>query len=247
VDVSKEFVPYLNITTHLEDTPDQDLLNEKGGTGFPTLFFIEPETGAVLNDWWWPEDEEAVREMFGKATAKAKELQDLQQRAAQNPEDQGLQATLALKLAMMRAANRSLDELRELSQAPGVDPAVKAEFDGWYPGAKVTQVMSDAQSKAQEMEWSREELFDEIAKAFYGMLKDGVRLPHDDDNAQIFYDQGLNGAVAQGDREVAQAAFEGYRSTLQKMADARPDVADQVAEYIASAKERLDGIPAKEE
>jgi hypothetical protein len=243
VNVSKEFVPYLNITTRLDDSPDQDLMGAKGGTGFPTLFFMEPETGAVLNEWWWPEDEDTVREALKKATEKAKGVQTLVAEAAKKPEDKALQAKLQIKLAMMHAASMSLEELRELSKTKGLDPEVKAEFDEWYAGALVQRELDAAQQKAE----SRKEFTDLASAGFYKLLKDGVRLPAKHENAQMFYDLGLTGAVAAGDAASAKAAFDGLSEALGLIAEQNPTVADKVKAAIEEAKGRLDSIPAKGE
>lgn len=238
MNVSKDVVPYLNITTHLDDTTDQGLLSEKGGSGFPTLFFMEPETGAVLNEWWWPEDEATVRDAIAKATEKAKGLQDLLAKAKASPEDKVLQASVAIKLAMMRAGDTPMEELAKLAMTEGLDPELKAEFDAWYAGALVQQVVDSASEGAE----SRDEFYSGCQSGFYKLLKEGVRLPADHDMAQMYYDLGLNGAIEASDKTVAQAAFDGYKAAMDGMAKTRPDAADQIKSLIEKAKARLDGI-----
>ena len=236
--MSKDFVPYLNVTTHLDDTVDKDLFSAKGGTGFPTLFFFEPETGAVLNDWWWPGDEETVRDMLAQATAKAAELKRMIADAAAKPDDKAVQAGLQIRLALMRASQVPLDELLALSKTAGLDPAVKAEFDAWYAGALVNSIMEEAGEKAE----SRNEWMDLCAEGFYGLMQDGLRLPIDHDSAQIFYEWTMNPAISVGDVKIATAAFEGFRDSLLRVVESRPEVKDQVDGMIAAAKEKVDGI-----
>jgi len=234
-------VPYLNITTHLDDTVDQGLLNEKGGSGFPTLFFMEPETGAVLNDWWWPEDEDKVREALKAATAKADELKALMAKAKAAPDDKALQAHLAIKLAMMRAADKSMEELAELAKTEGLDPALKAEFDAWYAGALVQKAYDDAAASAE----SRKEFMEAAQSGFYELLKKGIRLEPGHESAQMYYDLGLTGAITAGDKEVATVAFEGFAATLNKIVEDNPDNTDlkgKVEGAIADAKKRLDAL-----
>jgi hypothetical protein len=243
VNVSKDFVPYLNVTTHLDDTADQELMGAKGGSGFPTLFFLEPETGAVLNEWWWPEDEKTVREMLATVSTKAKGLQDLIKEAAAKPDDKALQAKLAIKMALMRAADMTLEELLTLSKTEGLDPEIKAEFDAWYAGALVQRELDAAGEGAK----SRQEFESKACPAFYKLLKDGVRLPADHSNAQLYYDLGLTGAVSASDAEVAKVAFDALSVSLNAIAEQNPRVADQVKAAIAEAQGRLDSIPAKTE
>jgi hypothetical protein len=218
------------------DTPDQDVLSAKGGNGFPTLFFMEPETGAVLNEWWWPEDEKTVREALAKATEKAGELKQLLRAAEKAPEDKKVQATLKLRLAMMCAdGSPSLTELAELAQTEGLDPALKTEFAAWLAGRRVQEALETASKKATK----RSEFNSLAEEAFYGLLKDGVRLAPEHDMAQMFYDLGLNGAVAKGDREVAQAAFAGLEQSLKLVLESRPDAEADINKAIDEAKARL--------
>lgn len=243
MEVSKEFVPYLNVTTHLADSPDQDLLSEKGGTGFPTLFFMEPDTGAVLNDWWSPRDEKTVRAMLAKATAQAELLTRLIGAAREKPDDAGAQASARIMRAMVKLEEIPVEELEKLRATEGLDAEVRAQFDAWIAGKKVASVQESAGEKAE----SREEYIGLMETGFYDLLKEGVRLPSDHASAQMYYDLGLNGAVARGDAEIGKVAFEGYKATLDAIAEADDDMADRVAEAIAAAKARLDGISAQDE
>jgi hypothetical protein len=196
---------------------------------------MEPETGAVLNSPWWPEDEKTVREALAKATEKAKELKQLLREAEKKPEDKKLQATLKLKLALMSAADTPLGELAELAKTEGLDPALKAEFEAWHAGRRVQAALEAASEKAE----SRQEFNTLTGEAFYELLKEGVRLPPEHEMAQMYYDLGLNGAVAKGDREVAQAACAGFEQALKPMLEARPQAAEQIQKAIDDAKARL--------
>lgn len=235
MDASKQFVPYLNVTTMVPSTPDQELLAAKGANAFPTLLFMEPESGAVLGPTWWPSDEETVREELAKATAKADALKQLKRDAEARPDDKAVQATLKLKLALMYAGETPLAELAELARTEGLDPALKAEFEPWYAGKRVMQAVQVAQAKAQ----SRAEQSDLIEVSFYELLKEGVRLPPEHEAAEFYYDFGLNGAVKKGDRAVAQAAYEGYEKVLQGAAARSPQFEAEIKKALEEAKARL--------
>lgn len=45
---AQQVVPYLHITTRIKDQPYDGLLGEKGGTGFPTLMFLDAEGRRLL-------------------------------------------------------------------------------------------------------------------------------------------------------------------------------------------------------
>ena len=229
-------MPYLNVTTMVEGTPDQELLAAKGANSFPTLLFLEPETGAVLGPAWRPGDEQAVRDEFAKATAEAAALKQLQRDAAAKPDDKQLQAALKLKLALMYAAPAPLAELAELAKTEGLDPELKARFDTWYAVQRFHQAMEEVAAKKPQ---TRSEHADLAEVALYGLLKDGVSLPHDDENAEFFYDFALNGAVKQGDRAVAEQAYAGYEKVLKRIAELAPQYQDEIKKALEEAKARL--------
>jgi hypothetical protein len=196
---------------------------------------MEPETGAVLNQRWSPEDEKTVRAELAKATEKAGELKKLLREAEKAPENKLLQATAKLKVALMSGGNTPLAELAELSRTEGLDPALKAEFEAWYAGRRVMDAVEAASAKAT----SRPEFTALAEPALYELLKEGVRLPPEHEMAQLFYDLGLNGAVAKGDREVAEAACAAFEQSLKLVLEARPQAATQINKLIDGAKERL--------
>ncbi|MEM7309001.1 MAG: hypothetical protein AAF682_20120 [Planctomycetota bacterium] len=240
--ISQDFVPYLNVTTQLEDSPDQGLLGEKGGNGFPTLYFMEPETGAVLNDWWWPDSEETVRSTHDAAKKKAADLVALMKRAEANKDDAALQAGLKIKLAMMYAGDTPLEELGRLAETEGLDAGIKAEFDAWYGGRMVASARDEAGKTAK----SREEFMEKAGAAMYGLLKGGLLLPVDHEAAQDLYGLGLEGAVAAGDKEIAMLALEHYEKVMNKMVEDNPRYEEQIKAMIEEAKGKVDGLTSKE-
>ncbi len=210
----------------------------KGGTGFPTLFFFEPESGAVLSDSLWPEDEESVREALREAQAKAAGLQKKIGDAKAKPEDKRLQAELALELALMRAGTASLAELKELAQTPGIDPALLERFRAWFNGRRVEQAFSEAREKAE----SREQFEGLVEAACYELMKEGVRLPAENEYAQSYYDAALNGAVTKGDKAVGEAAYGAYEKLLLAIKEANPNMAERVDDALEEARGRVQKI-----
>ena len=234
-------MPLLHVTTHLDDSPDPDLLSEKGHGGFPTLSFMEPETGAVLNAGWWPSDAETIQKHHDDAKGKAGELTALLRKAEANKEDMALQAAVQIKLALMYAAQVSMEELGKLAATEGLDPKVKQEFDLWYAGRRVTSALDEAFGG----EGSRAEKTERAQKAMYLLLKDGTALAPDHQLAQTLYSWGLDGAVAAGDKKVAQTAFEGLEESLGLVMKEKPEYESRIKDMIAEAKEKVDSIGAE--
>ncbi|GEM_PF-4425336 len=77
VEWGKDYVLFLHNTSHVEDEPYPNLLKEKGGTGFPTLMFMDAE-GKVLAVHRGPRSLEG----FTKSAEKAREYLRLREAAA---------------------------------------------------------------------------------------------------------------------------------------------------------------------
>ncbi len=238
-ELSQEFVPYLNVTAHLDDKPDQDLLTAKGGSGFPTSFFFDPETGAVLNDWFAPSSADAVREVMKKAKAKSDELTSLRKDAEARPDDKPLQAELKIRLAMMRAGDTSIEELAELAKTPGLDEGLLKEFEGWFGAMRVEKLLGKAQ-----MAETREEFEEQIREGFHKLLKEGVRLDYEHQNAQFYYAYAFHGSVDAEDHATAQKAFDGYKAVMKLLVAQRPQYKAKVEEDLQSYQEALDELAA---
>ena len=240
VEISKEFVPYLNVTAQLDDKPDQGLLSAKGGTGFPTCFFLDPATGAVLNEWFSPVDADAVRKVMGQAQARSDELTSLRKDAEARPDDKALQASFAMKLAMMHAGEHTLEELAELAKTAGVDAQLVAEFDAWFGGRRVEAVVT----AAQQVE-TREEYENKVRAGFHKLLQEGVRLAPEHDNAQFYYSYGFRGAIEAGDRLSAEKAFDGYKAVMKLLVAQNPRYKEQVEEDLRDYQDELDALANK--
>lgn len=83
---SKKVVPFLHVTTHLDGRPNEGMLQEKGGTGFPTLMFLDAE-GEILGT---PGGRSA--EAFEKTLASLMNIKSLEARIAAG--EKGLKAEL---------------------------------------------------------------------------------------------------------------------------------------------------------
>lgn len=125
MEVSKSFVPYLNISaksrsSSFDDAPDQGLLREKGGRGFPYCAILD-ENGEVL----W-EARPTSKEVVLEALANASRLNELKGRLAENPDDAGLAASVKLfaSFGMGQREAPPLDELKSLAETEGLDAKV---------------------------------------------------------------------------------------------------------------------------
>jgi len=130
---SKGYVLFNHITTHIPDAPYDDLLDEKGGLGFPFLVFMDAE-GKVLAE------HEGARDVAGfqQTGKKLLALAALQKKFDGGDESVGydlLVAQLELALQPIEEVERRVQDLGELApkQNAKLDPLVTTnEARGLY-------------------------------------------------------------------------------------------------------------------
>ena len=81
VEFSKEVVPFLHVTTRIEGRENEDLLQRKGGSGFPYFAVLDPQ-GGLIAQHQGARTVEGFRETIGKG----REFMDLAAKAASGDE-----------------------------------------------------------------------------------------------------------------------------------------------------------------
>lgn len=224
---SGAFVPYLNVTTHLDDTPDQDLLSEKGGNGFPYLVLMDSE-GVVLARRFRPTSADAMKSELKAAAEVKAELDAMRKKAEKNPRDKKLQAELAIELALRFAPQHSMEELKALSMVEGLDEDLVSRFNSWYAEKR----FNDAYAAAVGGDGSRDEKLAALGESMLGLFKEGVRLPADSDMAAYYYDYAVSGAISAKDEESARACFILWKECMDHMAEQMPQYAEDIQSSI---------------
>jgi hypothetical protein len=239
VALAKDYVPYLNITAQLKEKPDQDLLEAKGGDGFPYMIFMD-SSGAVLTDRIWPEGEEDVKTAYADAMTKKAAIDALRAAVEKNANDPVARANLALKLALHRVTDTSDADLDALAKTPGLDAAILGE----YKVHQVRKSIMNAQKTAMESAKSQEEFMANIESAMYGLAKSGVTIPSSDELANMFFFAGFEGALKAKDKAVAKTMLTGIEEFLKVIVGKDESVKPRAEEFLADVKHRLADLEA---
>ncbi len=146
VEWGKNYVLFLHVTSHVEGDPYPDLLAEKGGTGFPTLVFMDPD-GNVIARHLGPRSVEG----FTKTAEEARKNLDLKRKAeAGDPKAQVEWFLTELRMGAFdpKAARSRLNEL--LERAGGEAPWA-AEAKGLITDREVQVRMRAAYAKTAKL------------------------------------------------------------------------------------------------
>lgn len=227
---STSFVPYLNVTanggrggeTAFDGAPDQGLLREKGGRGFPYCVVMDP-TGEVL----WevrPTTEAILRKGLSDATA----LHELRKRSADAPGDAGLAASAALLAELGKSQRGALpmEELVALRATKGLDEAVAERFDTWKTAREFDErVLSLLRQSLPE---------EETAAKMLEMYRKGVMPPEGAGRAASYWYFLFEGAFSADELEVARKAQAGFAA-----------LGEGNARMIETANEMLERLKTK--
>lgn len=195
-------MPYLNVTARIEGKEEDDLLEAKGGRGFPYCVLMN-EKGEVV--WEVRPDSE---EEFTKGVEKATRLVGLQKKLAASPNDKGLEASVMLMEASGRNQREAppLAKLQEWSKVEGVAPEAKTMAMGLIAKTRIR--------KAMQVQ-SREEAIENM----YALMKEGVTPPEDAGGQIIlnFYGFAAMGAVEAKDVARAKKAVAGFAAGVKTL------------------------------
>jgi hypothetical protein len=193
-------VPYLNVTARWDGAPDQGLITEKGGRGFPFCVVMDA-AGEVL----W-EVRPTSLEVLEAGLADARELLGLKRRLAAAPDDAALGAAVALLSAMGcdQRQTRPVAELEALARTEGLDPAIRARFDGWVGTKRFQERLEGAMRAAKSPA--------EFQAACLALYDEGVRPPEKAAAAISFWHACTVAAIDARDAAKAKACLAGLEA-----------------------------------
>jgi uncharacterized radical SAM superfamily Fe-S cluster-containing enzyme len=196
---------FLHLTTHVTTDKDQDLLDEKGGNGFPYLVFLDAD-GALLARHEGPRNTEG----FVETLKEAEEYRDQRAKAAAG--DKALAKEVFFKDAELgnhtyqsaKDATAKLGDLTDDEKAKLADLLVTLECKG---------VMSALNKKAKDLDPSSDSFQTEIKKLQaeagreYMKMEKAGKAPKTDDMIQPFYIFIMEAAEAAKDAETYEKAL----------------------------------------
>lgn len=212
-----DYVLFCHITTQIETDKHQDLLEKKGGEGFPHIVFMDSD-GTVLATHEGARDAAA----FGKTGDKAKSFIALRAKAAAGDAAAKIDFLMAqLELGQVNEADADA-RLKELGK---LTPEQSKKFEALKSGAAVKAIMAGVNSEATMLE---------AGKKFLAMKKAGRPEPHGEGEVQPYwifmmnaaekakdaatYEDGLKALKARfGTLQEAQEFFKGAEKTLKDL------------------------------
>lgn len=174
---------YLNVTTHVDDDPDQELLDEKGGSGFPYLVFLDAE-GNLLAQHQGQRNVDGFTATMEKAQAYA----DLRAKAA------GGDAAAAKEVLFKDAELGNLkiaDAKKALENGKDLSDDEKAKLKATIQGLEMKEVMSGFQKSMKGVDFQDKPVLKKnqaaAGRKFLEMQKAGVTPAEDSNYFQPFY------------------------------------------------------------
>lgn len=208
---------FCHITTNIPGEKHGDLLEQKGGGGWPHIVFMDSD-GNVLAEHEGARDAES----FAKTGAKAKAFVDLKKKAEKGDKAAKLDFLIArLDLGQLNVTDAE-KELKDLGK-PSKDQQKK--LDEILPNARVREVLKGIDSQEAQVD---------AGKKFYEMKKAGQPAPTGDNEIQGYwilmmmhaekekdaasYEEGLKALKAKfGSNPRAQRFFQQSEEKLKKL------------------------------
>jgi hypothetical protein len=184
VKFSKDYVVFCHITTHLQGEKHADLLEKKGGQGFPHIVFMDAE-GTVLA----VHEDARTAAAFAKTGEKAKAFVSLKAKAAKGDKA----AKIDFLLAQMDLGQIKPDEAeRQIKEAGALSKEQQTKFDGMMVNLSVMDIVKGIESEDEAKA---------AGKRFYEMQKAGNPGPTSEQAIQPYYILGMDAAEAAKDAE----------------------------------------------
>jgi hypothetical protein len=218
---AKDFVLFCHITTRVEDDPYQDLLQEKGGRGFPYLAFLDAE-GNVIGK------HQGARTVAGfrQSGEKIGSFLELKKRAEGGDKAAGadyLVARIELGLVEGDEVEREVQALGELT------PEQHATLDPLLNDVQIRGILKGVNPK------DRETVFD-AGKRFLEMMQAG-KLPKGKQEAQAFWGLIMGYAEQQQDAATYETGLEAMKQLLGNHPNAKA--------FLAQAEQKLEAMKAE--
>jgi hypothetical protein len=185
---SKEVVPFLHVTSHVEGRKGEGLFGEYGGTGFPTLMYLDA-SGKKLAD-------QNVRsvEGFRKTATSLTAMTNLRARIAKGEKGLGPELLIAeLNLGQVEFA----DAKKRFASFKKMKPAVKKQIAALLVDAEVDSLFKSAGSDREK--------FEALGEVFAKMVKDG-RVPTGN-SATMFWSSVMGYAEGKADAGLYEKAY----------------------------------------
>ena len=219
---SQAYVLFCHITTNVPADKHQDLLEAKGGQGFPHIVFLDG-AGNVLAEHQGSRDAEG----FSRTGGKAKSFLDVRAKAEKGDKAAEIDYALAqLELGQIKAA-----EATGRLKGRKLTKEQQAKLDTLVAAAEVQEIMATITPEPETQTAA--------AKKFLEMKKAGKPAPEDDQLFQVYWILMMN--LAESQREVA--LFEECLTALKGRFGKLPQAAAFLKAKDEALKKLKEGAP----
>ena len=221
VKFSEKYVLYCNITSHVPGSKDQDLLEAKGGEGFPYIIFMDSEGNLLAKH-----EGERTGAGFEQTGSKAREFLDLKAKAAKGGPEVKIDFIVAqLELGHIKPGEAEV-KLREAGGKPSAEQQKK--LDGVLANSEVENLLRSIKSPDAK---------NEAARKLYDRYKAGKAAPTAEPWMPAYWNLILEHAESVKDA----AAFEMSLTILKEKYGAVPQAQKYFQEKEASLKQLKEG------
>ncbi len=233
---SKEFVPYLNISSQLPTTPDQNLLQRMGGRGYPYFVVLDDNGSRIVPGRSFSQFRPMNRAGTMVAVAGAQELIAARANAAAAPRNPALAANRVLLERLLLDGKVSTQEAAAASEVEGIDPTLAQRF-------RAQEVLAEYAKTVGRLDRNdvggRQAAFDRAGRAMLAAHKQGT--PLNDTRLRVFGDYWrlvFTGALLDGELVTADKALAIYRRVFGTAANMRERISKMTRDLDAAKKER---------
>ncbi len=209
VELSKEFVPYLNISAQLSNVPDQSVIQQMGGRGYPYFVVLTDRGERIVPGPSQSQFRPQSKKETEAALRGAIELIAARVLAAEQPESTACVAAVTILESLLIEGRGSEARLAEARAVDGVDPQLMLRLGVRDVVAVYTRVVS---TLAKNDQAGRSAAFDNAARSMLAVHGDGPGLL--DTRLRIFGDYWrlvFTGALQDGKLDLADEALRVYR------------------------------------
>ncbi|MAW77907.1 MAG: hypothetical protein VYD70_05025 [Planctomycetota bacterium] len=209
---SKRFVPYLNIAAMLDDKPDQDMMSAYGLRGYPSFIFLDTD-GVLLfgkEPYWRPDSLLSLEEGLGEVES----IFQLRKHVAKNPEDLAARARLILIEGFLNPASANAAAMEVAAAVEGVPVELVEKWKASRLVIRFLGVFEPYRIAYREKQEDKEQKRAEAVAACYLMVKEGKRMPEEEEWFRPFWVLAFDGAIDESNEEIAQSCIAAYEDAF---------------------------------
>jgi hypothetical protein len=204
VKFSKDVVLFCHITTQIEGEKNGDLLEKKGGQGFPYIIYMDAQ-GAVLAE----HQGDRSAEGFAKTGKAVKDYSAAKARVDKGEKGAGIELAIA-ELILGKAT--ATDAEKKIQAAGTPTKEQQALIDTELLNAKILEEVRSIESDAAA---------DAVGKKYYEILKTGKPAPTGEQAMQPFYMLAMRAASTAKDAATFEKALEALKKKFGHVPNAK--------------------------